>query len=145
MSAIFNEYLIFRQQNGPDVELVVNGDEFYARYETTEGYTVVYDIDLGLYCYAEVQNGEFVSTATPISKRARSISAIPIAATFWSSSRRLRVEARYCTTVKADRTTTCVRLTTPLPPQRSPRSSAKRFRVTGRFVSATLKRQTRGG
>ena len=68
MSAIFNEYLIFRQENGPDVELVVNGDEFYARYETTDGYTVVYDMDLGLYCYADVQDGEFVSTATPISK-----------------------------------------------------------------------------
>lgn len=69
MSAIFGEYLIFRQENGPDVELVVHGDEFYARYETTDGYTVVYDMDLGLYCYADVQNGQFVSTATPINKR----------------------------------------------------------------------------
>jgi len=68
MSAIFGEYLIFRQDNGPDVELVVHGDEFYARYETIEGYTVIYDIDLGLYCYADVQNGQFVSTATPLSK-----------------------------------------------------------------------------
>ncbi len=69
MSAIFGEYLIFRQGNGTDVELVVNGDEFYARYETTDGYTVVYDIDLELYCYADVLNGQFVSTATPIAKR----------------------------------------------------------------------------
>jgi M6 family metalloprotease-like protein len=68
VSAIFNEYLIFRQERGPDVELVVNGDEFYARYETTDGYTVVYDLDLGLYCYAALENGAFVSTATPISK-----------------------------------------------------------------------------
>jgi hypothetical protein len=63
MSAIFNEYLIFRQDKGPDVELVVNGDEFYARYETVDGYTVVYDMDLGLYCYATLENGAFVSTA----------------------------------------------------------------------------------
>jgi len=69
MSAIYNEYLIFHQDNGPDVELVVNGDEFYARYETTDGYTVVYDMDLGLYCYAEVLDGQFISTATPIGKR----------------------------------------------------------------------------
>jgi M6 family metalloprotease-like protein len=68
MSAIFGEYLIFRQENGPDVELVVFGDEFYARYETTDGYTVVYDLDLGLYCYADEQNGRFVSTVTPVSK-----------------------------------------------------------------------------
>ena len=68
MSAIFNEYLIFRQEKGPEVELVVNGDEFYARYETTDGYSVVYDMDLGLYCYAALANGAFVSTGTPIGK-----------------------------------------------------------------------------
>lgn len=68
MGAIFNENLIFRQGNGPDVELIVNGDEFYARYETPDGYTVVYDLDLALYCYADVQDGQFVSTATPIGK-----------------------------------------------------------------------------
>jgi hypothetical protein len=39
MSAIYNEYLIFHQDKGPDVELAVDGDEFYARYETTDGYT----------------------------------------------------------------------------------------------------------
>lgn len=53
MSAIFGEYLIFRQEKGPDVELVVHGDEFYSRYETVDGYTVVYDVDRGLYCYAK--------------------------------------------------------------------------------------------
>ena len=41
MSAIFGETLIFQQDNGPSVELVIFGDEFYARYETTDGYTVV--------------------------------------------------------------------------------------------------------
>ncbi len=43
MSAIFGETLIFPQDNGPDVELVVFGDEFYSRRETKEGYTVIYD------------------------------------------------------------------------------------------------------
>ena len=57
MSAIFGEYLIFPQENGPDVELVVFGDEFYARYETVSGYTVVYDGGRGLYCYADLLNG----------------------------------------------------------------------------------------
>jgi M6 family metalloprotease-like protein len=70
MSAIFGETLIFRQDNGPDVELVVFGDEFYARYETRDGYTVVYDPDRGLYCYAVLLNDErFASSGIPISKR----------------------------------------------------------------------------
>ena len=69
MGAIFDEYLVFRQEQGPDVELVVSGDEFYARYETTDGFTVVYDLDLGLYCYADLEDGHFVSTGTPLSKR----------------------------------------------------------------------------
>ena len=69
MGAIFNEFLIFPQENGPDVELVVNGDEFYARYEDLEGFTVVYDADLGLFCYADVLDGQFISTGTPLTKQ----------------------------------------------------------------------------
>lgn len=68
MSAIFGETLIFGQQNGPDIELRVFGDEFYARYETLQGYTVVYDLDLGKYCYAALDNGHFVSSGAPVSK-----------------------------------------------------------------------------
>ncbi len=70
MSAIFGERLIFGQQDGPDVELIVFGDEFYARYETADGYTVVYDLDLGKYCYATIHDGRFVSSRTPLSKPA---------------------------------------------------------------------------
>ncbi|MGD8509352.1 MAG: hypothetical protein PVH81_10670, partial [Syntrophobacterales bacterium] len=68
MSAIFGERLIFGQQNGPDIELRVFGDEFYARYETLQGYTVVYDLDQGQYCYAVLENGQFVSSGAPVSK-----------------------------------------------------------------------------
>lgn len=68
MSAIFGEYLTFRQEQGPDVELVVFGDEFYARYETVSGYTVIYDGSRGLYCYADLLNGQFISTGIPLSK-----------------------------------------------------------------------------
>ncbi len=53
MSGIFNEQLTFKQENGPDVRLVVIGDEHYAQYETIDGYTVVYDVEKGLYCYAQ--------------------------------------------------------------------------------------------
>ncbi|MGI0484971.1 M6 family metalloprotease domain-containing protein [Pantanalinema rosaneae CENA516] len=69
MSAIIGEMLIFQQESGSDVELVVFGDEFYARYETKDGYTVVYDPDRGLYCYAALMKGRFASSGVPVSKR----------------------------------------------------------------------------
>ena len=69
MSAIFGETLILTQDKGPDVELVVFGDEFYARYETPAGYTAVYDTDLGLFCYAVLLDGRFASTGSPIGKQ----------------------------------------------------------------------------
>ena len=67
MSGIFNEQLTFKQENGPDVRLVVIGDEHYAHYETIDGFTVVYDVEKGLYCYAQTVNGRFVSTGIPMS------------------------------------------------------------------------------
>ena len=69
MSTIPGETLVFSQENGPDVELVVFGDEFYARYETKNGYTVVYDTSLGQYCYVILRNGRFASSGVPISRR----------------------------------------------------------------------------
>ncbi|MEO2029388.1 MAG: M6 family metalloprotease domain-containing protein [Fuerstiella sp.] len=44
------------------------GDEFYARYETNEGYTVVVDKDYGCYCYALLATGRFLSSGIPIGK-----------------------------------------------------------------------------
>lgn len=68
MSAVFGERLILGQQEGPNLELVVFGDEFYSRYETLSGYTVVYDLRRGYYCFAAVENGHFVSTGASVSK-----------------------------------------------------------------------------
>ena len=68
MSAIFGETLVLHQENGPDVELVVRGDEFYALYETRDGYTVVYDAGIGLYCYTKIVGGRFETTTTPLTK-----------------------------------------------------------------------------
>ncbi|MDD4163168.1 MAG: M6 family metalloprotease domain-containing protein [Methanothrix sp.] len=62
MSSIFGEFLTFPQEKGPEVQLRVYGDEFYSRYENMDGYTVVYDQDHGLYCYALMISGEFVSS-----------------------------------------------------------------------------------
>jgi M6 family metalloprotease-like protein len=66
MSSIFGESLTFSQEKGPDVRLKVYGDEFYSRYEDPLGYTVVYDQDQGLYCYAKLASGEFISSGVAL-------------------------------------------------------------------------------
>ena len=68
MSSIFGEFLTFPQEKGPEVQLRVYGDEFYSRYENMDGYTVVYDQDHGLYCYALLISGEFVSSGVDASQ-----------------------------------------------------------------------------
>ncbi len=66
MTGIFGDTFKFKQENGPEVSLVVHGDESYARYETTDGYSVIYDPELGLYAYALTDDeGRFVSSKTP--------------------------------------------------------------------------------
>jgi hypothetical protein len=58
MVARLDEILTFEQENGPDVELVVFGDEFYARCETRDSYPVVYDTDPGLSCTHLLRPGQ---------------------------------------------------------------------------------------
>ena len=53
MSAIFGETLTFTQAEADPIRLVVYGDDMHARYETVDGYTVLYNEDVGQYCYAE--------------------------------------------------------------------------------------------
>ena len=68
MSAIFGELMSFDQENGPEIKLRVFGDEFYARYETEEGYTAIYDEDLGLFTYARLKAGRFISSGLDLSR-----------------------------------------------------------------------------
>src|SRR6185437_13622860 len=65
MGALFGERVTLAQENGPDVELLVYGDEFYARYETPDRYPVVYDDARGLFCYALLREGRFASSGVP--------------------------------------------------------------------------------
>jgi M6 family metalloprotease-like protein len=69
MSSIFAEKLFFPQENGNEVELLVSGDEFYSRYETADGYTVVYDSELGVFCYAIKIHGHLVSSRITMKKK----------------------------------------------------------------------------
>jgi hypothetical protein len=65
MGALYGQRVTVGQAQGPDVELVVYGDEFYARYETPDGYPVVYDTERGQFSYARLDEGRFVSTGVP--------------------------------------------------------------------------------
>ncbi|MCP4253108.1 MAG: M6 family metalloprotease domain-containing protein [Candidatus Scalindua sp.] len=70
MCVLINETRTFPQGDGPDVQLKVFGDEFYSRYESASGYTVVYDPDIEKYSYAILVKGHFASSGVPISKPA---------------------------------------------------------------------------
>jgi hypothetical protein len=66
MVGMFGQKASLAQANGPDVELIVRGSEFYSTYETPEGFPAVYDEALGLFCYARLAEGEFRSTGVPV-------------------------------------------------------------------------------
>lgn len=62
MSVIVGERLTFAQKHALAIELLVFGDEHYARYETLDGFTVVFDAPVGMFCYAALSHGNLVST-----------------------------------------------------------------------------------
>lgn len=68
MAGMFGGQVPMGQANGPDVDLVVRGTEYYATYETPDGYPAVYDDLLGLFCYALVVSGEFRTTGVPVTE-----------------------------------------------------------------------------
>lgn len=66
-AAPFRVEFEFRQPDGTPVHLRGEGDEFHARFETPEGYTVVFDTALGAYCYATMAaNGQLTSSGVPV-------------------------------------------------------------------------------
>jgi hypothetical protein len=65
MCGLFDQTVTMGQDGGPSIELVVFGDESYGRHETKDGYTVVHDQDLGLFCHATLSDGRFLSTRVP--------------------------------------------------------------------------------
>ena len=66
MTAINGQRLTFGQRDGSEVQLLVFGTELYARYETPDGYSAVYDDALGAFCYARLADGAFVSLGAPV-------------------------------------------------------------------------------
>ncbi len=68
MGKLSGEKVTIGQADGPDIDLVVHGDELYARYETPDGYPVIYDERCGLFCYALLRGGRFISSSVPASE-----------------------------------------------------------------------------
>jgi hypothetical protein len=66
MTAVNNQKVWLGQANGPEVELIVSGNPLYATYKTPQGYAAIYDHQLGLYCYADLQEGSYVSTGISV-------------------------------------------------------------------------------
>lgn len=59
----------FTQPDGTRIEVIGSGDEFYAKFETKDGYTVVFDHTLKAYCYAkQAANGQLESTGVQVQK-----------------------------------------------------------------------------
>ncbi len=63
-AAPFAKRIAFRQPDGTQIHLWGQGDEFYAVFETLDGYTVVFDQGQKAYCYATTSaaGGQLVST-----------------------------------------------------------------------------------
>ena len=70
MSGIINQKARLGQENGPEVELIVSGTQLYATYETLDGFPAVYDNERGLFCYARLTDGRYVSTGVPVTSAA---------------------------------------------------------------------------
>ncbi len=68
MTGVFGQPATLSQEKGPEIELVVFGDEWYSWYETPAGYPVLYDETKGLFCYAILADGRFLSTGVPVNE-----------------------------------------------------------------------------
>jgi hypothetical protein len=92
MTALFRDKVRIGQADGSEVELVVFGDEDYARYETPAGHAVIYDDGRGMFFYARLVDGRFVSSGVPLTEPAPA--GTPVHAEESPAVRRELAEAR---------------------------------------------------
>ncbi len=66
-AAPFDKLFDFTQPDGTRLQLHGRGDEFSARFESLDGYTVVFDQDQRAYCFARQDaNGKLISTGVQV-------------------------------------------------------------------------------
>jgi hypothetical protein len=92
MTAVSGQTLTLGQADGSEIELVVFGNEDYARYETRAGHSVVYDDAQGAFFYARLVDGRLVSMGVRASEAAPEGAAMHAVES--AEVRRERVEAR---------------------------------------------------
>lgn len=63
MSGIYGEILQFPQGDDKTIRLKVFGTEHYSRFENLDGFTVMFNEDTGLYCYA-LRDGNYLKPST---------------------------------------------------------------------------------
>src|SRR6185503_5660481 len=51
-----NERFTFTNPDGSTIEVIGTGNQFFAHFETADGFTVVKDPQSGFYTYAEISN-----------------------------------------------------------------------------------------
>src|SRR5204863_53793 len=57
----------FTQPDGTKIKVIGSGDEFYAVFETADGFTVIFDEALKGYCFAKLAaDGQLVSTGQQV-------------------------------------------------------------------------------
>lgn len=63
-----NEKFTFTNPDGSTIEVVGSGNQYYARFETEDGFTVVKDPGTGFYKYAQLSddNSKLVPTAQSV-------------------------------------------------------------------------------
>ena len=86
------EPMVMAQPDGTSVEVVVWGDEFYARVESPDGYTLVLDPVTRWICYAtSTQDGDLVSTGIHFTgDQSITVSGLPTARTKPAAESELR-------------------------------------------------------
>jgi len=86
----------FTQPDGTHIEVIGSGDEFYAKFETKDGFTVVFDPSLKAYCYAkQAANGQLESTGVQVHKSTGAAVGVQKHIRISSEARKAQVVARY--------------------------------------------------
>ena len=80
LAAPFRDKIItFKQPDGTTVQLIGSGDEFYAVFETLDGYTVVFDPARKAYCFAQLgSDGQLVSSGVQVQVGPAAAPGVPL-------------------------------------------------------------------
>jgi len=95
-AAPFDKQVEFTQPDGTRLKLHGKGDEFYAVFETLDGYTVTFDQAKKAYCYADrAADGQLVSTGVQVQQGNATNLGLPKNLRMSAEARKAMVVQRY--------------------------------------------------